>query len=153
MPEPQVRYFEDLVVGEEEWGIEEVAVEEEMIDYAVRYDPWWFHIDGEAAQESVFGGLTASSGYSLGLCYSSANRGIWNRPDSPVALIGGIDMRLRYPNPLRPDDRVRSRVVISNKRLSSKPGRGVVKGKMDLVNQDGENIITAEVVWLIATRP
>lgn len=40
-----MRYFEDLVIGAEEWGIEEVAVKEDMIDYAVRYDPWPFHVD------------------------------------------------------------------------------------------------------------
>ncbi len=152
MTEPPLRYFEDLVIGEEEWGIEEVAVEEDMVEYAVRYDPWYFHVDADAAREGPFGGLTASSGYSIGLMYSSANRGIWNRPDSPVALIGGIDMRLRYLNPLRPGDRVRSRVVINDKRLSSKPGRSVVEGTLELVNQDGDMIIAAEVVWLVATH-
>jgi len=63
--EPSVRYFEDLVVGEEEWGIEEVAVEEDMIDYAIRYDPWPHHVDADAARETPFGGLIASSGYSI----------------------------------------------------------------------------------------
>lgn len=148
-----MRYFEDLVIGEEEWGIEEAAVKDDMIDYAVRYDPWPFHVDEHAAQESPFGGLTASSGYSIALWYSSGNRGIWNRTDSPVALIAGIDMRLRYPHPLRPGDRVRARLVFNNRRLSSKPGRGVVEGTSQLVNQDGDTIIDAEAVWLIKTRP
>jgi len=67
-------------------------------------------------------------------------------------MIGGIDMRLRYPNPLRPGDRVRTKVVLGSKRLSSKPGRGVVEGTMELVNQKADVIITAEVVWLVATR-
>jgi acyl dehydratase len=148
-----MRYLEDLVIGEAEWGIEELAVEDEMIAYAVRYDPWPFHVDTEAARQSPFGGLTASSGYSLGLCYSSANRGIWNRPDSPVALIAGLEMRLQYLNPLRPGDRVRSRVVVTSKRPSSKPGRGVAEGTLELINQDGDTIIDAEAVWLVATRP
>ncbi len=153
MAEPIIRYFEDLVIGEEEWGIEEVAIEEEMIAYAVRYDPWPFHIDVEEARETPFGELIGSSGYSIGLWYSSAYRGIWNRPDSPVALIAGNDMRLRYPKPLRTDDRVRSRLVFNSKRLSSKPGRGVVEGTSELVNQNGDQIIDAEVVWLVGTRP
>lgn len=148
-----MRYFEDLVVGAEEWGIEELAVQKEMVDYAVRYDPWPMHVDEAAGREGPYGGLTASSGYSIGLLYSSSNRGIWNRPDAPVAVIGGIDMRLRYPNPLRPGDRVRARLVIESKRVSSKPGRGVVKGTMELVNQDDAVIIEADVVWLVATRP
>jgi acyl dehydratase len=148
-----MRYFEDLPIGDEEWGIEEVAVKEDMIAYASRYDPWPIHVDEQAAREGPFGGLTASSGYSMGLWYSSANRGIWNHPERPVALIGGIDMRLRYPNPLKPGDRVRSSLVINDKRLSSKPGRGVVEGTSELVNQDGAVIIAGEIVWLIATRP
>ena len=148
-----MRYLEDLIVGEELWGIEEVAVKKDMIEYAARYDPWPIHVDEEAARQGPFGGLTASSGYSIGLLYSSSNRGIWNHPDSPVAMIGGIDMRLRYPNPLRPGDQVRSSLVITSKRLSSRPGRGVVEGTMELVNQDGDIIMAGEMVWLIATRP
>lgn len=84
-----MRYFEDLIVGEELWGIEEVAVKKDMIEYAARYDPWPIHVDEEAARKGPFGGLTSSSGYSIGLLYSSANRGIWNHPDSPVAVIAG----------------------------------------------------------------
>lgn len=153
MTESRTRYFEDLIIGVEEWGIEEVAVKEDMVEYANRYDPWPIHVDEQAALESPFGGLAGSSGYSIGLWYSSANRGIWNHPERPVAMISGIDMRVRYPNPLRPGDRVRSNLVITNKRVSSKPGRGVVEGTTDLVNQDGDVIIAGEVVWLIATRP
>jgi acyl dehydratase len=148
-----MRYFEDLIIGEEEWGIEEVAVKEDMVAYANRYDPWPIHTDEQAAQQGPFGGLTASSGYSIGLWYSSINRGVWNHPERPVVLIGGIDMRLRYPNPLRPGDRVRASLVISSKRLSSKPGRGVVEGTSELVNQDGAVIIAGEAVYLIAARP
>lgn len=153
MSEPKVRYFEDLVIGQEMWGIEEVAVKDDMIDYAVRYDPWPVHIDEAAAEETSFGGLIASSGYAISLWYSSGNRGIWNRQDNPTAMIGGIDMKVQYPNPLRPGDRVRARSVIDSKRLSSKPGRGVVEGTMELVNQDGDAIITAQMVWLVSTRP
>jgi acyl dehydratase len=148
-----MRYFEDVVVGEELWGIEEIAVKDDMIEYAARYDPWPVHLDEEAARQSPFGGLVASSGYSIGLWYSSGNRGIWNHPDSPIAMIGGIDMRLQYPNPLRPGDRVRSNLVINSKRPSSKPGRGVVEGTSELVNQAGDIIIAGEIIWLIATHP
>jgi acyl dehydratase len=153
MSEPRVRYYEDLVIGDEMWGIEEVAVREDMVEYALRYDPWPIHVDEGAAGESPFGGLIASSGYAISLWYSSGNRGIWNPPDSPTAMIGGIDMKLRYPNPLRPGDKVRARCSITGKRLSSKPGRGIVEGTMELINQDGDVVITAEIVWLVATRP
>ncbi len=153
MPEPGVRYFEDLVLGEKVWGIEEIADKEEMVDYARRYDPWPVHIDEEAAKESPFGELIASSGYAISLWYSSGGRGIWNRSDSPTAMIGGIDMKAKFPKPLKAGDRVRASSVINSKRLSSKPGRGIVEETSELVNQDGDIIITAQMVYLISTRP
>ncbi len=36
---------------------------------------------------------------------------------------------------------------------SSKAGRGVVEGTTQLVNQDGDLVIDAAGVWLVATRP
>lgn len=153
MSEPIIRYFEDLVVGEKLWGIEEVADFDEMISYAKRYDPWPFHVDEVAARESGFDELIASSGYAIGLWYSSGGRGIWNRPDSPVAMMGGIDMKAKFPHPLRAGDKVRTSSVIDAKRLSSKPGRGVIEETSELVNQNGDIIIAAQMVYLIRTRP
>lgn len=153
MAESITRYFEDLVIGEKVWGVEEVADLDEMVKYAQRYDPWPIHIDEVFARESVFGELIGSSGYAISLFYSSGGRGIWNRSDSPVAMIGGIDMKAKFPNPLRAGDRVRASSVIDAKRLSSKPGRGIVEETSELVNQSGDVIITAQMVYLVATRP
>lgn len=153
MAEPAVRYFEDLVIGERVWGVEEVADLDEMISYAQRYDPWPVHIDEAAARESAFGELIASSGYAIGLWFSSGGRGIWNRSDGPVAMIGGIDMKAKFHNPLKAGDRVRASSVIDAKRLSSRPGRGIVEETSELVNQDGDIIIAGHMVYLIRTRP
>ena len=153
MDEPIMRYFEDLVVGEKVWGVEEVADLDEMIGYARRYDPWPFHVDEAAARDAGFDGLIASSGYAIGLWYSSGCRGIWNRPGSPVALIGGIDMKAKFGHPLKAGDRVRTSSVIDSKRLSSKPGRGVVEATSELVSHNGDVIITAQMVYLIRTGP
>ncbi len=148
-----MRYFEDHVVGVEAWGIEEVASKEEMVDYALRYDPWPVHRDEEAASETPFGGLIASSGYAISLWYSSGNRGIWNRSDSTAAFIGLIDMKAKFPTPLRAGDTVRARSVINSKRLSSKPGRGIIEETAELINQDGDLVISAQLVYLVTTRP
>jgi acyl dehydratase len=48
---------------------------------------------------------------------------------------------------------VRQRNTILEKRPSSKPGRGVVRSQIDLVNQDDVLVLGIEVVWLVATRP
>ena len=41
---------------------------------------------------------------------------------------------------------------MTDKRLSSKPGRGVFNWVTDLVNQDNENVLSIEGASLIATR-
>jgi acyl dehydratase len=56
-----MRYYEDFTVGEiTDLGPVSVS-EEEIVEFASRYDPQAFHIDPEAATSSPFGGLIAST--------------------------------------------------------------------------------------------
>ena len=54
------RYYEDIEVGEERKSKSLVITEKEIIDFANKYDPQWFHSDPEASKESNFNGLIAS---------------------------------------------------------------------------------------------
>ena len=53
-------YMEDLAVGQT-FGAGPIAVTEaEVIAFAEKFDPQFFHIDPAAAKDSPFGGLIAS---------------------------------------------------------------------------------------------
>ena len=52
----EVEWFEDYEVGDEFLGEPVEFTEEEIVDFARRYDPQPFHIDREAAKASHFGG-------------------------------------------------------------------------------------------------
>ena len=53
-------YFEDYQPGQtSKFGAYRVT-KEEIIEFASKYDPQFFHLDDEAAKESLFGGLCAS---------------------------------------------------------------------------------------------
>ena len=53
-------FWEDFKVGERvEVGSVDVD-KDEVIEFATRYDPQSFHIDEEAARQSIYGGLIAS---------------------------------------------------------------------------------------------
>jgi acyl dehydratase len=55
-----MQYYEDIEIGEvEEYGKYDVT-KEEIKEFARKYDPQPFHIDEEAAKESIFGELVAS---------------------------------------------------------------------------------------------
>ena len=73
-------YYEDLRVGEvRELGSHQVS-RDELVGFARAWDPQPFHVDEEAARETVFGGLTASS------CHTySISALITSRSESKVA--------------------------------------------------------------------
>ena len=53
-------FFEDVVIGEERRLGAHAFTKEAIIAFARRYDPQRFHVDEEAAKDSIFGGLCAS---------------------------------------------------------------------------------------------
>ena len=141
MPLPtSERYFEDYRVGEAfEFGDYPIT-EEEIVDFASRYDPQPFHLDKEAAKGSIFGGLIAS-GWMTG---SVMMRMLVDHLISPVSSMGspGLD-ELRWLLPVRPGDRLRMRVtVLDSRRSQTKPDRGVVQFLQEAMNQDDEVVMT-----------
>jgi len=144
-------YFEDLEVDSVHLGRESLCDKEEMLEYGRRNDPWPFHVDEESAAQSPFGGLIASGGYIITLWYRSLIE-IYNTPRATWAFLGGFDWKLKFHAPVRPADTLRAKVTVKGKRLSSKPGRGVVTLLHEVLNQRGEAVCTVEVVALLATR-
>ena len=149
--EESLVYFEDLHIGMELWGTEEIADRDEMLAYARNYDPWPMHTDEDAAALTPFGGLIASGGYTISLWYRSGH-GIWHRPDWTAAFLGGFDWNVRFPQPVRPGYVVMAHSVITDMRLSTRPGRGVVTHKSDLIGDGEQTYLEVDVVFLIATR-
>jgi acyl dehydratase len=119
-------YFEDLKIGLQPLQPEIVVDEGEMLDYSRKYDPWPIHIDGQAAEASTFGKVIASGGFTLSLAYLLSHK-IYNTPESAWAFIAGFDGHLNLPAPVFAGDTLKYTLEIVKKRLTSKPGRGIVK--------------------------
>ena len=143
--------FEDLDEGAVFWGEEVVADTDAMVDYAKKYDPWPFHLDAEAAKQTAFGGLVASAGYTFSLWCRSVHT-IIRTSDVEWAFLGGYDLRVKLLQPVRPGDRLRLKVSIGQKRLSSKGGRGHVDSHHLLIRQDAVPVFGVELSFLISTR-
>ena len=60
-------YYENLDEGLVHWGGECIVDKDEMLEYNRKNDPWPFHVDEKVAAQSPFGGLIASSGYTITL--------------------------------------------------------------------------------------
>ncbi|MBN9429167.1 MAG: MaoC family dehydratase [Burkholderiales bacterium] len=144
------RYFEDYRVGEvAEFG-DYLVTEQEIIEFAKRYDPQPFHLDAETARHSIYGGLI-SSGWLTG---SILMRLLVDHYISPLASMGspGID-ELRWIKPVRPGDRLRARVcVIEARRSQSKPDRGIVRVRQEVINQEGDTVMSVTSMGMYKCR-
>lgn len=144
-------YFDDLKVGDVFWGDEVKADRAEMMAYNQKNDPWLIHVDEEAAAKSPFGGIIASGGYTITLLYRSL-LGVYNNPERQWQFLGGLEWKLKFVGPLRPDDKVKVKITILGVRPSGRGGRGVVTILDELFNQSDECIMTIEVVCLLQAR-
>lgn len=145
-------YFEDLEIGAEYVGPECVVDAQEMLEYNRRNDPWPIHVDETAANQSPFGGVIASGGFTITLSYRLSH-GVYNTRDVQWAFLGGFDWKVKFPMPVKTGDTLRYRLIVLSKRPSSKPGRGVATIKSELRNQRGDVVLEVEAALLLATRP
>lgn len=150
LPPPEQRYFEDYPENAVfEFGDIEVTADE-IIDFARRFDPQQMHIDPEAAARGEFGGLIASGWHTAGLMMRLfADHYL---PKGGLAS-PGID-ELRWVRPVRPGDRLSLRVtVLEARRSRSKPDRGLVRASVEVLNQNGEPVMTLKPLNLHRCRP
>ncbi len=145
------RYFEDYVPGvTHDCGSVEVT-EADILDFARRYDPQSFHVDVAAAADGPFGGLIASGWHTASLMM----RLYADHYLSTVSSLGspGVD-ELRWPRPVRPGSVLRLRATVTEARLSrSKPDRGLVRTRVELVDAGDDVVFSASLLNLILVRP
>ncbi len=146
-----MRYWEDIKEGEVFELGSRTMDKERMIAFAREFDPQPFHTDEKAAEASVWGGLIAS-GWLTG---STLMRLLYDGFLKDTASLGspGID-ELRWLKPVRPGDTLTARLTVIEATASrSRPDRGIVRTRMELMNQDGEVVMTITGVNFISRRP
>ncbi len=144
------RYFEDYVAGSiHEFGSAPVE-QAEVLAFARRFDPQVFHTDPEAAQHTLYGGLIASGWHTA----SMMMRLFVDHFLSSVASLGspGVD-EIRWRKPVRPGDTLSVRVtILEANRSRSKPDRGIVRSAVEVLNQQGEVVMTMQAVNMFLCR-
>ena len=130
--------FEDFEPGQVYELGSRTVTEDELVDFARKWDPQPFHVDPEAAKESVFGGLIAS-GWQTGA--------IWMRlyVDTMLGAAArgspGIE-ELRWLAPVRPGDTLAARLtVLETTPSATRPDRGTVRIRGEMLNQDGITVM------------
>jgi acyl dehydratase len=146
-----MRYWEDFREGQVFELGEETVSEREILEFAQRFDAQPFHVDLEAAQRSIYGGLIASGWHTGSIYMGLLVRGLLYE----VASLGaaGLD-ELRWLKPVRPNDTLRARLTITGTRPSTKHvDRGLISGLGEMFNQRGERVLLIRWPAMIARRP
>ena len=119
-----IRSLDDLRIGQT-FDLGTLSLSEaEIVAFASRYDPQPFHLDREAAKDSIFGELVTSGLHTLSAVFG---RIMGSGLLADVSL-GGNQIDSKWPAPLRPGEEFSIRIAVVELR-PSRSGRplGVAK--------------------------
>lgn len=141
------RYFDDFQIGEKFTSRGVTFTEGDIIDFGLKYDPQPFHIDIEAAAQTVYGGLIASGFQTLSL----ALRMILQEGITAVCSMGSPGMdEVRWLAPVRPGDTLHVEAEVIDKTPSrSKSDRGIMRMKYVAFNQREEPVLSFYIIHLL----
>jgi acyl dehydratase len=144
-----MKYLEDFSPGERETMGTHTLAAEEIVEFARRWDPQEMHTSITAAAASPFGGLIASGAHLMALSV----RLLVERKQR-AAIIAGLGWdEVRFLEPARPGDILTAtRTCIQARPSASRPGEGVVRNRITLVNQHGRTVLSYVDAILVAAR-
>ncbi|MFP8835047.1 MaoC family dehydratase [Hydrogenophaga sp. XSHU_21] len=135
-------FWEDLVVGETRDLGTITPTAEDIVAFASQWDPQPFHLDAEAARDSVFGALCASGWHTCAMAMRLMVTNFLHETSSLGAP--GLES-LKWLKPVFPGDTLHLRHTITEKRVSAKrPDVGLVRAVWDMDNQHGEPVLRME---------
>ncbi len=142
--------FEDFKAGMVIPGGRYTVTEEEIIEFARRYDPQWFHTDPERARDSRWKGLISSGWMTCAVAMRLAVDSVLAGSES----IGspGVE-ELKWLNPVRPGDVLELRMEVTESRVSRSGAVGIVKWRWNLTTGAGVPVLDLVATSLFQLRP
>lgn len=142
--------YEDLEVGAVlPLGTKQVSADE-IKEFARQFDMQPMHLDEQAGNDSILGGLSASGWHSCAIYMRMVCDSFLS--DSTSQGAPGVDY-VKWRKPVLAGDVLSGRVTILSKRLSaSRPGLGLVTIKSELVNQRDETTLELQNTGMFLTR-
>jgi acyl dehydratase len=143
-------WWEDFAVGSASDVGTHTFTAEEIVAFGRQFDPQPYHSDPIAAKSSPFGGLIASGWHTVSLVMRVLVDHYLAR--GAALASPGVD-ELRWLQPVRPGDVLRVRAtVVEARRSQSKPDRGLVRTKVEALNQNGQVVLSMVAMNLFRCR-
>jgi acyl dehydratase len=143
------RYLEDFTVGQT-FGSGQLKVDTEQIKaFAAEFDPQPFHLDEDAARDTIFGGLAASGWHTAALTMRLL---VESEIEPAGGIVGAGFDEFRWPRPVRPGDELHIESEVLEVRASrSRPNQGLIKVRTTTLNQRDE-AVQVQIANLIVPR-
>ena len=146
-----VRYLEDFAVGQTFTSGRLTVDRERIKSFAAEFDPQPFHLDEEAARDTIFQGLAASGWHTAALTMRLLVEG---ELKPAGGIIGAGFEEFRWPRPVRPGDELHVESEVLEVRPSkSRPSKGLIKVRTTTLNQDGEAVQVSVGTLVVPRRP
>ncbi len=146
-----MRYFEDFEVGETIDHGTRVVSADDIVAFAREYDPQPFHLDPDAPETAVLGGLIASGWHVAAIFMRMMCDSMLLESSSMGSP--GIET-LKWVRPVRPDTALAARSVVIDARASrSRPDRGIVRFRHEFSEDGGVVVMWFENPIMFGRRP
>ncbi|VDO11859.1 unnamed protein product [Brugia timori] len=124
--------------------------EEAIVMFGTLWDPQPFHIDAEAAKQSMFGRIIASGLHTVLVTYRLFNQlKLWG----PQALAGLGYRDIQFKAPVFAGDTLHAVVTILEKRESSRDDRGTVTFQISTWANDSRKVLSLTLDILGSRKP
>jgi acyl dehydratase len=132
------RYLEDFAVGQI-FRAGPLPIRADRIKaFAAEFDPQPFHLDEQAGEGTVFGGLVASGWHTAAMTMRLL---VDSGFDPAGGIVGAGFEEFRWTRPVRPGDELRVEAEVVEVRSSrSRPDQGVLKVRTTTLNQRDEAV-------------
>lgn len=136
----QVLNVSELTVGDKFKSPTYTVTKEEIINFAKKYDPQYFHVDEEAAKDSLFGELVSS-----GWLTTNLTMHLWTKVLEIEHGVIGMTVSNTWHKPLKPNDTIHIITELKEK-SPSKSDSNKIKMIFEVrtFNQDGDVIMLQE---------
>ena len=141
------RYLEDFTVGQT-FGSGRLRIDKEQIKaFAAEFDPQPFHLDEDAARDTIFRGLAASGWHTAAVTMRLL---VESEIEPAGGIVGAGFDEFRWPRPVRPGYELHIESEVLEVRPSrSRSNQGLIKVRTTTLNQNDEPVQVTPPAWRV----
>jgi len=143
-------YWEELELGQQFNYGEYYVSEQEIIDFALRYDPMEFHTDPQKAKLSPIGVLCASGIHTIGIMQRLTYDNIYKN----WHMVAGKELSsCRFIRPVLPNDTLAVTMIVKDIHQGNRGDRGLINLAFSLTNSTQQVVLEVEGLIIMLKRP